>query len=114
MEASTAPAQVDAPSTAISGTNALITWTAPDDNGSTITAYEVVLMTSLATFVEETVYCDGTQSAIVAALQCEIPVTILRASPYDLAYNELIIAKVSAINLNGKGPESVAYGLATI
>jgi hypothetical protein len=114
IEASAVPGPVDAPSSEISGTNALISWTAPEDYGSTITAYKVVLLTALSAYEEEVVYCDGTQSAIVAALQCEIPVTVLRASPYDLAYDELIVAKVSAINSNGEGPESTAAGSATI
>ena len=60
------------------------------------------------------VHCDGTQASIVASLYCEVPLTVLRASPYDLNYAEQIIAKVSATNANGEGPVSDPAGVATI
>jgi hypothetical protein len=86
IEASAAPGQVAAPTTEISGTNARISWTTPDEFGSSITTYTIEIMTTLGTYVEETAYCDGTQASIVSALYCEIPITVLRASPYDLVY----------------------------
>jgi hypothetical protein len=71
-------------------------------------------MTTLGAYELESVYCDGTQGSIVSALYCEIPLTVLRTSPYDLGYGEQVIAKVSAINSNGEGPVSDATGDATI
>jgi len=114
IEASAAPGQVPPPTTEISGTNARISWTSPADYGNTISAYSILLLTSGGTYAEESVHCDGTQPSIVASLDCEIPLTVLRASPYDLVYADQVIAKVSATNDIGVGPVSDPAGDATI
>ena len=36
-------------------------------------------------------------------LQCDISLTTLRASPFDLAYGALVQARVQAMNANGWG-----------
>jgi hypothetical protein len=48
------------------GQDAVITWTAPANNGSPITAYRVVFKTSVNTYAEELTYCDGTDATIVS------------------------------------------------
>jgi large repetitive protein len=105
--ASQAPAQPQVPTTEIVGTDAEISWTAPADNGEAITAYEVLVLESDGTtFTEESTSCDGSDSAVVAALSCTIPLATLRASPYSLTLGELVRVKVRAINGQGPGPFS--------
>lgn len=68
----------------INGLNAELTWSAPDSNQETITKYEILIRKYDGTFAEESTNCNGTQSAIVTALKCTIPLTTLRASPFSL------------------------------
>lgn len=53
IEASARPGQVPPPTTEISGTNARISWTSPADYGNAISAYTILLLTSLGTYAEE-------------------------------------------------------------
>jgi hypothetical protein len=43
-----------------------------------------------------TAECDGSLAEVVAALYCDVPVSVLRASPYDLAVQDLVVARVAA------------------
>jgi hypothetical protein len=61
IEASTTPGQVASPTTSISGSHVLITWTEPANYGSAISAYRIQIMTGLGAYEEETNYCDGSQ-----------------------------------------------------
>ena len=45
---------------------------------------------------------------MVAGLYCEVPVAVLRAPPYDLALQDLVVARVRATNELGPGPFSEA------
>jgi hypothetical protein len=83
-----------------------ISWPEPAEHGSAIVAYTVTFRASDGSYKEETSYCDGTTAAIVAARACEIPLTTLRAAPFGLAYDDLVVAVVSAHNGNGEGPAS--------
>jgi hypothetical protein len=59
------PDTVSTPTTTNSGTNVIIDWTAPGDNGSTITHYTVTIRQSDGTtYTEDSVDCDGTDSTI--------------------------------------------------
>jgi hypothetical protein len=53
-------------------------------------------------------YCDGSDSTIVAALSCTIPVIYLKAEPFSIAWAGSIFAKVQAVNGYGSSIESVA------
>lgn len=46
------------------------------------------------TYVEDTTYCDGSDTNIVSQLYCEIPMSVFISSPYSLSPNDLIEAKV--------------------
>lgn len=78
----------------------------PENYGSTITAYQILIQHSNSTFIENTAYCDGSQSTIVAARSCEIPLDTIR-SFFGLGQDDAILVKIIAINANGAGPESV-------
>jgi large repetitive protein len=67
--ASRAPAQAAAPTTSVdAGTGDLVlTWSAPDDHGSEVTAYLVEIRDSLGSAWNEHAACDGSNAAVVAA-----------------------------------------------
>jgi len=87
-----------APTTSIDNTNVKIQWTAPDANSGSIDGYRVYVADSTATYHLESTYCDGLQDPVKSQLYCLIPMTILRSSPYSLAYAATIEAKVEARN----------------
>lgn len=102
--ASEAPAQMQVATTSIVGTAARISWVAPASNGEPITAYRVkVLHSDGVTYSEEPVSCSGTEAAIVSNLRCDIPLTTLRASPFNLVLGDLVRATVAAGNAQGYG-----------
>lgn len=70
--------------TAISGTDVTITWSAPSDNGSSITGYTVKLGKSDGTFAEDTALCNGVTAKDTRS--CTIPMATFMASPYTLPY----------------------------
>jgi hypothetical protein len=114
ITASSTPGTAAAPTTVISGSNVRVSWVAPLDYGSVITSYQVTVATSASAFVEETVSCNGADAAIITALACEIPLATLRASPFSLAFDDTVSAKVVALNINGAGSASAAGGAARI
>ena len=101
-----------APTAAISGNNVRISWLKPTEYGATITSYAIVVKDSAVVgttyHVMTPSYCDGTQAAILTALACEVPLSVLIASPFNLAFDALVVAKVTASNSNGAGTQSAA------
>lgn len=78
------------------------TWAAPDANGASITRYTILIRQSDdSTFTEDTTNCDGSDSTIMSNLYCDVPFTALIASPYSLAQDDLIVAKIMATNSQG-------------
>ena len=73
-----------APTTANSGTNIVINWTAPSNNGADITSYQIQILQSDGSLSEELTDCNGSDSSIVLATECTIPLATLTASPYSL------------------------------
>jgi len=61
---------------------------------------------AMTTFYEELSYCDGSDSDIISQLYCEIPLTVLRASPFILTLGQPVIATVQAKNERGWGSTS--------
>ena len=72
------PGKASIPTTANSGTDVVVTWTAPNPHSSSIDAYEVLFKKSDGTFSTELTACDGSNSAIVTALTCTVPMATLR------------------------------------
>jgi len=50
------------------------------------------------TFTIDSVTCDASSSPVKDDLVCFVPLTTLRAAPYNLVYNDLVIAKARAQN----------------
>lgn len=93
-----------APVMSISSTYVQIAW--PVDafaNYFPLDKYQVLIQTSaaIATFVETTVYCDGSNSVTFTNRYCIVPMAILRQAPYSLTYGATVNAKLLAHNARG-------------
>lgn len=71
-----------------------LTWEKPDEHSETISAYEILIRTNDGqTWVEDTVNCKADSEPILSSRTCSIPLTVLRDSPYNLVYNDLVVAR---------------------
>jgi hypothetical protein len=61
-----------------------ISWNAPTANGSPVTAYQIFIIDSASAFVQESVECDGTDATLVSSRSCQVALSTLTASPYNL------------------------------
>jgi len=109
----TVPAAMSPPTVSYSTstpTSISVVWAAPYSGGSPVTAYAVRVQhgDDAAAYSPELSYCDGASTAVVALTRCEIPLTTLRAFPFDLARGALIRVKVAAVNTVGQGEFSDA------
>lgn len=81
------PSKPQAPTTENVDQDVIIRWVAPASNGATITSYRILIQhADEVTFSEELVNCDGSQQAVVDALQCTIPLSELTDAPFNLVY----------------------------
>ena len=88
--------------TSVSTSNIIISWEEPEDNGSPITAYKILIRKSDdTTFAQDLTNCDGTQADIRTARQCVVPNAVLLAQPFNHNYGASIYAKVIATNQYG-------------
>lgn len=71
-----------------------VTFSAPYDNAEVITAYKVEF--NYNPWEEVTQYCSGTTTAILQSLSCLVPMSALRAAPFNLAYNAPIRVRIQA------------------
>lgn len=105
-QAAEAPATPSAVVTTLSSASIRITWAAPSSNWKAITAYDVeIKVAGGASYVAQATHCDASAGSPAAAnLYCEVPVvSVLRAAPYSLQLQDLVIARVRAINERGAG-----------
>jgi hypothetical protein len=63
-----------APNTQVIGTNVLITWTQPYDNGDAITSYTIYIANATGSYLEQGIgsVCDGTNATIISQLSCNV------------------------------------------
>jgi hypothetical protein len=88
----------------VDGTKVKITWTAPYTNSETILDYQILILEKdQLTYFEETLNCNGQVDPVKSQLYCFVPLTVLRASPYLLEFNDLVFAKARARNIWGYG-----------
>jgi hypothetical protein len=85
-----------------------ITWLAPGDGSDTITAYRIEILDTAGAWVAESTYCDGTDAAVLSGRTCTVPMSVLRASPFSLAFDALVEVRASARNSYGWGTASDA------
>jgi hypothetical protein len=106
IAASTGPGQPSAPTVAVSGAQVDISWALPAENGAGVTAYEILIRGNDGSYYESAL-CDGSLASVVAARSCQVAMASLRTAPYNLPFNELILATVSASNAAGPGLASL-------
>ena len=95
------PAAPATPTTSFAADYVTISWSQPDNMGSPITSYSILIEKSDGNFQSNPTYCDGTNSAIISARSCSIPALAINGSPYLKAWGSSIWAKVSATNAYG-------------
>ena len=65
------------------------------------------IKTSAGIFEEELSYCNAeSDSNIISGRSCTIPVAILRAAPFNLAYFASVTARITSINSLGESTSS--------
>jgi len=106
VRASAIPSKPDAPTTAVSGDNVVITWVKPDNGGSTIASAKILIKEADGDFSEETITCNGADSVILAANSCTVPITTLMAEPFNQPWGSSIYVKVTMTNVVGESLES--------
>ena len=91
-------------STSIQSSKVRVSWVAPSFNGgSTILEYIIEIKEADNDYSTVTSECDGTNSITIANSYCEIEMNTLTASPFLIAKDSVIIARVSAKNTIGTG-----------
>lgn len=102
-----APETPSTPTSSNSGTNVLIDWNAPSDNGSTISSYTITIRQSDGTtYTEDSTNCNGSDSSVISSTSCTVPLSVLTSSPYLLGVGDSIFVKVVATNIKGSSSES--------
>ena len=93
--------------TTIDSDNVKITFVAPDDNGDSITGYDIEIRYSDGTTFAESSDCDGSTGLIIGQLYCTVAMATLRDGPtYNLAYADLVVVRARAYNSIGTGDYS--------
>lgn len=93
----------------------IISWVAPDNGGSPITAYTVYIRQSDGiTFTTEMTHCDASSVVIRDNQECTIPASVLHDAPYSLAWGTPVYAKVMASNIYGDSEVSLEGNGGTI
>lgn len=85
-----------------------IDWSAPADNGASITSYIIEVKNASGAWLQNTVYCDGADSTVLTNTECTIPMSILRdSSTFNLSREALVEPRISAVNLIGSSDPSL-------
>ena len=93
------PSPPGTPVTSNSGTNVIITWTAPTV-GAPILNYTIMIATFNGQWAT-TSFCNGASTTTIANLNCTIPQSVLITAPFSLTQSTSVIAVVYATNSYG-------------
>jgi hypothetical protein len=104
------PSQPEAPTTVLDGTNILISWKAPFNQGSPIDYYKIhIRHNDNSSYSLDLANCDGSKEIFLTAdpKQCSVPVSVLRAFPFELPWGSPVYATVIAHNKYGDSQTSL-------
>jgi hypothetical protein len=73
-------------------TSVKISWNAAYDNSEPVSAYQILIQQHDSTYTEEITECDGSQDPVLSQLYCFVEVATLRAAPYSLTFDSLVVA----------------------
>ena len=99
--ASQQPDPVPTLTTSNSGTDIIVSWSIPVANFADISSYDLMIMNHNSAFTEATSYCHEDATTILASQTCTISLLTLRAAPFSLTYNQVVIAIVNSQNVYG-------------
>jgi hypothetical protein len=69
-----------------------ITWAEPATNGGSITSYTIEILDEAgSTWSTELTDCDGSDSGIMSALSCTIPMSTFTAAPFSYTTLDTLI-----------------------
>mmetsp|Transcript_9442 Transcript_9442/g.8983 ORF Transcript_9442/g.8983 Transcript_9442/m.8983 type:complete len:215 (+) Transcript_9442:523-1167(+) len=81
-----------------------IEWDEPFSGGLPLTSYFIEIEKSgTGTWFEDTDDCDGSSATIITNRYCVIPMDTLTGATYAYLFQEVVIARVSALNTLGAG-----------
>lgn len=92
--------------TTIESTDVKFTWVEPDINGAAISAYNIEIQKKDNTFAAYSTTCSGADATIKSQKWCKVAMSVLISSTYNLVKDDLIIARIQAINDQGTGAYS--------
>jgi len=87
----------------MNGPNVHIAWSVPDNGGSTILSYTVLILKNDGTLSQELNYCDGSNFVVMGSTFCEVPMPVLTSAPFSLPQGAMIRVSVYATNAIGSG-----------
>ena len=108
--AAIAPSRPGPPSGSITGSDLILTWDAPANEGGgdvKVTSYAVQIQSKKGEWLTDEVNCDGSSTEIVETTSCRIPETTLGQAPFDIDTGSLINARVAAVNVIGQSDMSL-------
>ena len=107
--AASKPDRPDAPTTSWTRDVVTVSWNEPETNGGPILSYSISVRDSTTlSYSTELTNCDGSNADIITNKSCDIPVSVLISSPFNLAWGDDVYAKISATNEKGSSSQSSA------
>jgi hypothetical protein len=97
------PSQPETPTTVLDGTNILISWKTPFNQGSPIDYYKIhIRHNDNSSYSLDLANCDGSKPIFLTAdpKQCSVPVSVLR-DKFSLPWGSPVYATVIAHNMYG-------------
>lgn len=100
--ASQQPDPVPSIDTANVDTKVIITWAAPMTNYADLLSYTLqVLNSNRKDYADANSYCDEDSANLLTDRKCSMTLTELRAAPFSLTYNQIVVARVKSENIYG-------------
>lgn len=86
------PEQPLAPTTAINNIFVRISWDQPYANSAPVNGYKIFVSDSIGVFALDQTYCNGLIDPVLSQNFCEIPMSVLRSSRYNLPFYSVVKA----------------------